>query len=386
MTDKPTVVAVHPGSELFGSDRMFLESVLGLLASGARVVAALPAQGPLVSHLRASGAEVVIIPMLVLRKSLLRPSGWSRLFTSTFRGLGAAWRLIGSVRPTAVYVSTITLPEWPLVARMRRTKVISHVHEAEASASRIVNTVLYAPHLAAHRVVFNSRFSLDTAGRMLPSLARRGTIVYNGVAGPQTVEPARERIDGPIRILFVGRLSPRKGPDIAVEALRILGREGIDAELTLLGSVFPGYEWFEKQLREKAAVLSAEVRFLGFHADIWPQLAASDVLVVPSTLDEPFGNTAVEGLLAGRPVVASDTSGLREAAGGYTTARLVEPGDPAALAAAIREISDSWSNVRAGTADAAFEANMRHAPDVYRSAIATIVGLADEKDLAGRIT
>ena len=142
-TPSETYIVAHPGAELFGSDRMMLETVRGLTESGARVVVALPENGPLVPAVRAAGADVVILPMLVLRKALLRPSGWLTLIRNTLRGAGAAWRLLSRVRPTAVYTSTITIPQSPLIARLRRIPSLTHVHEAEASASRIVNLALY---------------------------------------------------------------------------------------------------------------------------------------------------------------------------------------------------------------------------------------------------
>ncbi len=55
--DQRTVLLVHPGAELFGSDRMLLESAIGLIEAGARVVVALPSSGLLVPELRAAGAE-----------------------------------------------------------------------------------------------------------------------------------------------------------------------------------------------------------------------------------------------------------------------------------------------------------------------------------------
>ena len=65
--------------------------------------------------------------------------------------------------------------------------------------------------------------------------------------------------------------------------------------VTLLGTAFEGYEWYEEQLRERAASSGVDVDFAGFHSDIWPFLEQTDVLVVPSRMAEPFGNTAVEG-------------------------------------------------------------------------------------------
>uniref|UniRef100_UPI0040534B0A glycosyltransferase n=1 Tax=Microbacterium sp. LWH10-1.2 TaxID=3135255 RepID=UPI0040534B0A len=373
VTAKKTVLVAHPGAEMFGSDRMLLESVIGFVESGTRVVVALPSRGLLDVALREAGAEVVIIPMLVLRKVLLTPKGLPRLFRDMFRGLGAAWRLIGSIRPDAVYVSTIIIPQWPIIARLRRTRSVSHVHEAEASGNRIVNALLYLPHLASQRTLVNSRFSLDTIRQALPALARRAAVVYNGVSSPDDPTPARKTVDGALRVLYVGRLSPRKGPDLIVDAASVLRSRGVDASVTLLGAVFDGYEWYEQQLREQAESTGVDVDFAGFHPDVWPFLADADVLIVPSRVDEPFGNTAVEGILALRPVIASDSSGLREAAGGYPTAQLVVPDDAGAIADALVRVRDEWERMVDETPESRAEALRRHAPAIYRSAVADAV-------------
>lgn len=364
-----TILVAHPGAEMFGSDRMLLESVIGFVESGARVVVALPGRGMLDVELRRAGAEVVIIPMLVLRKILLTPRGLPTLFRDVFRGLGASWRLISRVRPDVVYVSTIIVPQWSLLARIRRIRTVSHVHEAEASGNRLVNAALYLPHLAAHRTLVNSRFSLDTIADALPPLARRSVVVYNGVASPELPAAPRPRIDGPLRVLFIGRLSPRKGPDVVIDAAAQLARSGHDVRVTLLGAVFAGYEWFEAELRRRAAESGVEVVFAGFHQSIWPFLQDADVLTVPSRVDEPFGNTAVEGILACRPVVASDSSGLREAAGGYPTSTLVPAGDPQALAASLAQIIEDWPTVRDGVDESRRIALERHAPEQYRATV-----------------
>lgn len=367
-----TVLVAHPGAEMFGSDRMLLESVIGLVETGARVVVALPSRGPLDVAVREAGAEVVIIPMLVLRKVLLKPRGWPTLVRDALRGLGAAWRLLGRVRPDAVYVSTIIIPQWPVLARLRGARTVSHVHEAEASGNRLINAALYLPHLASQRTLVNSRFSLETIRHALPALTRRAEVVYNGVGSPADPAPPRQEIEGALRVLYVGRLSPRKGPDLIIDAASLLDAQGVATSVTLLGAVFEGYEWYEQQLRDQAKTRSIDVDFAGFHSDVWPFLAAADVLVVPSRVDEPFGNTAVEGILARRPVIASDSSGLREAAGGYPTAQLVSA-DAESIAEALTRVRDEWSRMRADTDAARAEALRRHTPSVYRAAVADAV-------------
>ena len=57
--------------------------------------------------------------------------------------------------------------------------------------------------------------------------------------------------------------------------------------------------------------------------------AEADIAIVPSVLDESFGNTAVEALLAARPLIVSDIPGLLEATD-PATSRVVVPRDDAA--------------------------------------------------------
>lgn len=381
------VLAVHPGAELFGSDRMLRESVAGLTAADVDVIVALPGQGPLVAELTAAGASVRIIPMFVLRKKLLKPRGWPTLLATFARGLIAGRRLLRRHRPDAVYVSTIILPQWPLLARLHRIRSISHVHEAERSGNRWINRLLYLPHLASQRVLVNSRFSLETIRWALSPLVRRCEIVYNGVPSPRHPKPPREPLEDVLRVLYMGRLSPRKGVDLVLDAAELLQQQGQKVKVTLLGTTFTGYEWYEEQLRSQASAGRSEVEFAGFHPEVWPFLADADVLVVPSRGDEPFGNTAVEGILAQRPVVASDSSGLREAAGGYSTSRLVRTDDADAIADALAEIAESWPVIIDDLPASRARALERHAPAVYRRAVAAACCAPDrarrpeEKDL-----
>ena len=384
VADRPTSSAsylvAHPSADMYGSDRVLLESVSGFVQSGASVTVTMPEDGPLVPLLEERGARVVLAPTLVLRKSLMTPRGLVSLVSQTFRGLRAGRRLMREVRPTLVWTNTITIPLWTLLARLFRVTSIVHVHEAEGSASRAVMRTLAFPLLFADQLVANSNYS---AGVLRDSFARLGdrcTVVYNGVAGPDEVTTPRAEIEDDLRVLYVGRLSPRKGPDLVVEAIGMLRERGIPATLDLVGAVFPGYEWYEDELRASIAALDLRdrVHLRGFQNAPWPFLAASDVMVVPSRLDEPFGNTAVESVLAARPVVVSDTSGLREAAWGYRSAQQVEPGDAGDIADALERVWSDWTRFRTEALADETVARDRHSVETYRRRIAeaaTAVGV-----------
>jgi glycosyltransferase involved in cell wall biosynthesis len=371
---RPRVLVVHPGAELYGADRVLAESAEAL-AGRFDVTVALPGPGPLVAELEGRGLRVVQCRMPVLRNAALRPRGALRLLADAVLGAVPALLLLRSAGEAGVYVNTLTLPSWPLLARLAGRRSVCHVHEAEQSAPRLLRIGMAICPALADRVIANSRFCLDVLAETAPWLRRRATVVYNAVPGPAAITPPRAQLDGPVRLLFVGRLSPRKGPQVAVATLRELLARGVDARLQLLGSVFEGYEWFEAELRAAVADagLTDRVEFLGFRSAVWPALAASDVVLVPSVMEESFGLTAVEAVLAGRPLVVSDSSGLREAAAGYVSAQAVVPGNAVLWADAVQRVVADWETFRQAAVVDAAEARRRHAPALYAERLTAVL-------------
>jgi glycosyltransferase involved in cell wall biosynthesis len=378
------VLVIHPGAELYGADRVTLESAAGLAAAGHAVVAALPERGPLATALESVGVRVVVSRMFVLRKQLLRPRNWATLIAAAAGGFWESWRLISRHRPDAAYVSTVVLPQWPMLLRLRRVPTVTHVHEAESDSPWLLRAFLYAPQLWAHAVIANSRFTADLMRRTLPGLRRKVRVVLNPIPGPPSSAPPRQHLDS-IRIGYVGRLSPRKAPDVIVRAVAVLRDRGRSARLEIVGDVFRGYEWYSAELH---ALITAEgltdaVTTHGYDADIWPHVASCDVMIVPSRTDESFGNTAVESILGERPVIVSDLRGLREAVSEYPTSRIVPAGDAEALADAVQDIIDTWPDVIRDAPAAAAEATTRHSVEMYRRAVTTTVENATGSTRAG---
>lgn len=369
------VLVAHPGAELYGSDRVAVESVAAMTGAGADVAVTLPGTGPLVERLEGAGATVVVEPALVLRKRLLRPRNWPSGAASAIAALGASRRLLRD-RPDLVYVNTITLPLWPMLARSRGIPVLTHIHEAEVGTSRFMLGTMYAPHLLATATIANSEFSRSIIARAYASLASKTRVIYNGVAGPLAATPARVSLEGrPVRLTYLGRLSPRKGTDLVIAAAAELVADGVDIDVDILGEAFDGYEWFVDALHEAVADrgLESRVRFLGFRDDVWAELHHADVVVIPSPDGEPFGNTAVEAALAARPLVVSESSGLIEATRGLPGVHRVQPGDASAIAEAVRDIIAHWPEQRAAAEASARIASLRFDPERYRESIVELV-------------
>ncbi|MEW1957298.1 glycosyltransferase [Kineococcus sp. NPDC059986] len=377
MTRRPLrVLVTHPGASLYGSDRMVLEALRGMVSGEVDPVLATTGEGALVDAARRAGVPVLRCPVPVLRKSALSPRGLLGLAAASVAGVVRGARTIRRVRPDVVYVSTVTTPTWLLAARASRVPVVCHVHEAESSASWPVRRALSAPLLLAGSLLVNSTFAGDLLAASWPRLRARTWLVPNGVAGPPAGPGARRKGGGPARLLYVGRLSERKGVLVALDAFDLLRATGVDVRLDLVGDVFAEHADFAERLRDRtrSLVASGHVVLHGFDEDVWTHLRACDVLIVPSLLPEPFGNVAVEGVLAGRPVVASDTGGLPEALAGYRSARLVPPGDAESLAAGLRGVLAELDELTAAAAEDALVAARRHAPQRYGEVLVQRVG------------
>ncbi|MEZ0490675.1 glycosyltransferase [Kineococcus sp. TBRC 1896] len=364
------VLLVHPGAGLYGSDRMLLESVRALVAAGDRALLVVPEDGPLVDLARSAGARVLVRPVPVLRKSALTARGLLGLAGRCAVAAARDGALLRRLRPDVVYVSTLTLPTWVLLARAQGVPVVCHVHEAESRAAVPLQRALAAPLLAASHLLVNSEFSRAVLARSWPVLASRSSVLPNGVQGP-SAPVAAGPAGGRLRLLYVGRLSRRKGVLVALDAFAQVLADGLDAHLDLVGDVFGEHADFGRELADRLGreVFQGRVSVHGFDPDVFAHLARADVLLVPSVLPEPFGNTAVEGVLAGRPVLVSDVGGLPEAVAGVPSARLVPPGDAAALARAVSEVAAALPDLQACAARHAPVAAERFAPQRYRAGL-----------------
>ena len=166
--------------------------------------------------------------------------------------------------------------------------------------------------------------------------AQRVHVIPSGVPdglfdGPSAPEPLVGLPPRP-RAVFLGRLHVQKGVDVLVRAVAML--PGV--QLMLAGD---GPE--RAALRRLVASLGIgdRVRFLGFvpRTQVPGLLAAADVLVLPSRYEE-LGTAVIEGMRAGVPVVAADTGGVSATVTDGVTGLLVPPGQPTALAAALRRV------------------------------------------------
>jgi glycosyltransferase involved in cell wall biosynthesis len=136
-------------------------------------------------------------------------------------------------------------------------------------------------------------------------------------------------------LIFVGRLVSDKGVDLLLHALKLLQKDNLFPDLTIVGS---GLE--EQTLRKLASELGLgqQMAFAGQKSGdaLAEILNQHRILVVPSRWAEPFGIVALEGIACGCVIVGSEKGGLKEAIGpcGLTFVN----GDTGALASQLKRL------------------------------------------------
>jgi glycosyltransferase involved in cell wall biosynthesis len=169
------------------------------------------------------------------------------------------------------------------------------------------------------------------------------------IATSESIDAIRgvyRRGDGPL-VIFVGRLIEEKGVADFLQAVAILRSDHPDVTGLIVGD---GKDRLTLEEHARELGLEGIVRFAGWvdSADIGPLLQASDVFVAPSKRArdgwvEAQGLTIVEAMLAGVPVVATETGGIPDMIRHGETGLLVPESAPAHIAEAIRMLCSQVS-------------------------------------------
>lgn len=135
-------------------------------------------------------------------------------------------------------------------------------------------------------------------------------VVPNVVHGQNVLAARLGTTNGKPRLVCVGGLIQRKRPHLALEALRLLRQDGVDASLTLVGD---GPLRAELEAAASAANLGSKLTITGLVAPerVREELRSADVFLLP-TSHETFCVSAAEAVAAGLPAVVTDIPAVRD--------------------------------------------------------------------------
>jgi glycosyltransferase involved in cell wall biosynthesis len=236
-----------------------------------------------------------------------------------------------------------------IATALRRVPQICHIHNLRRLApearfaARFVDRFVYMSK-AIERVYLDCGIAPE-----------RGTVIYDAIDVPVPVDShSLEALRAELGLDFsdfvivnAGRIDTWKGHDIFVRAVASLVPYISSIKAVIAGEVsetarVAGFDAALNRLVEELGIASRIV-FAGFRNDVPRLMAASDVVVHSATEPEPFGRVIVEGMMAGRPVIATNAGGVPEIIDDGMSGLLVPCRDVAALAGAIEYLHDHSS-------------------------------------------
>jgi glycosyltransferase involved in cell wall biosynthesis len=359
-TGQPTLVFLLTEDWFFASH--FLKRGLAAKAAGWRVILVARASGA-TPKLREAGIEVIPVDFIRRRLNPFAELRFTFQLAALYRRLRPD--LVHHIALKPIVIGGIAARLAGVPATVNAPVGLGFVFSSNKPLARLLKplvTILLrltlTPKNAA--VIFENPDDLDALAAA--GMVRRDAAVIIRGAGVDIDEfaPTPEP-PGPVRIILIARMIREKGVADFVEAARLLqGR----ADFILVGAPDEGNPnaVTEAELRVWAA--QGLVTWLGPRREIAALLAGAHIACQPSTYREGLPKSALEALAAGKPLVATDIPGCREAVIDNVTGFLVPPRDPPALAAALAKLIDDPA-LRARMGQAA----RRHAEQNFADAI-----------------
>jgi glycosyltransferase involved in cell wall biosynthesis len=300
--------------------------------------------GPLVDRLRMLDAEVEVRPLAPVLTRIRQDRIERRSLLSMMRAIAAAGSVIRLARQLkkarAAVIHANSLRACVIAGfagRLTGIPVIWQIHSVvgEPMMSRTaVRLIRGLARWLPDRIVCNSKATaacfrgLESRIRIIPCGSDTNRYAGNGRRG------------GASRVGMIARFSPLKGQHIFIEAASQVGANHPEAEFVLAGAPLFGEQAYAAKVQNDArnSPNSDRIRFLGFVDDVPALLHDLDIVVQPSIYPEGLGQSVLEAMMAGKPVIASASGGLSELIDDGATGRLIPPADVVALRNAIEDL------------------------------------------------
>jgi glycosyltransferase involved in cell wall biosynthesis len=166
------------------------------------------------------------------------------------------------------------------------------------------------------------------------------TVVRNGVPGIRYARKSVPVVGGTWTFGMVALMRPRKGLEVALDAIAMLRQRGFDAKLRCIGP----YETDDYRRKIEAQIDSLSIRLhveqMGFKSDVPLALAKLDGMLLPSLFGEGLPMVVLEAMASALPVIATKVEGTPEAIRDGIDGLLAEPGSAESLAEKMQALMD----------------------------------------------
>lgn len=356
---RKTILYLDHTARMGGGEIALLNLVTALDSARFRPLVALAEDGPLAIKLRAAGIETTVLPLEATlretRKDSLGPGSLLKL-RRVGHLLAYSLRLARWAKAqSADLIHTNSLKSdlyGGIAGRLAHIPVLWHVRDninGEYLPPSVAGAFRLLSRLLPHVVVTNSQ---STLRQLWPQRPKTGEVVYSGVsmevvhdgyvegaAGKGLPENPATWGRSPV-VALIGRIAEWKGQHVFLRAAAAVRLQFPNACFWIIGAPLFGEYEYEQSLHALAEQLGLTdaVTFLGFRDDVARLMPQIDLVVHASILGEPFGQVVIEGMAAGKPLVATDGGALPEIVVPGETGFLVPMGSAEAMAEAIERL------------------------------------------------
>lgn len=316
-------LCVHQGHELYGSDRVFIQSVKAIREEwpDSYITVHLSQEGLIVDKISSYASQIIFGNLSILRKGNITLNFVIRLIKNIYINHKR------SRQYDFVYINTGVIACYNFISLFIKNKFILHLHEIPIGTVKLYFTFICKYTKAL--IITNSRATNSYSN---------GIIIYNGIP-PVNYLKERTPSSSSLKLLLIGRLNSWKGHKIALQAIRVLKDRNIsDIKLNMVGSYYSNNSHYLDDIKKMIIELNLEnqIEIHNFIIDPSEYYKNADCVLVPSIHPEPFGLVATEAMNWSLPVIASNHGGLTEIVDHNKTGILVKPSDAESLAHAIQ--------------------------------------------------
>jgi glycosyltransferase involved in cell wall biosynthesis len=297
---KIAAIEYHPTSTKGGSEKAFFEVLVGLKNLGHQIIIFYIKDGDYIVEYEKIGIKHIKIPKTEI--NYLNINNWFKFYKAA--------KIINNTRPDMIYINQLSDSVTAALCKLlRKVKIVCHIRVPKQGNSRMFN---FTGKLIDNFMCVNYLIK----AQYLPYFKEiKLNIINDGIKIPSNA-PLNQREIQVSKATFLGRLSPEKGILNLLDTWLILkNKYNLEIQLDITG---PSDSLKEKKHRQKiidsisAKKLEHLVNIKSPISNSFEYFQGYDFSVFPSVIDESFGRTLPESILAGTPVFARNVGIAKE--------------------------------------------------------------------------
>lgn len=208
----------------------------------------------------------------------------------------------------------LTYPAGLFLKKVFKKPFLAHIHATEFDRALgfghpLVHEIEYLGLNYADKVIAVSNYTKDIIREHYFVPEEKIEVVHNAFTAKRVYPEKKKKFKMPV-ILFLGRLTPQKGPKIFLEIAKRVFEQYSKVRFVIAGA---GEMERELMLEASSLGIGTHIMFTGFltREEVEEALSLADIVVMPS-VSEPFGIVALEALFFGCALIISKQSGASE--------------------------------------------------------------------------